>query len=98
MNDIDRTIGLKIPRMLRDAGLVDVRVNPFVHIYPSGHGRRTLLLEFVENARNRILEKDLIGKTELDDLTTALKKHLEDPDTLVLSSVFIQAWGRIPKQ
>jgi SAM-dependent methyltransferase len=96
LNDIDRTIGLKIPRMLREAGLVDVRVNPFVHIYPPGHGRRMLLLEFVDNARSRILEKSLIGKSELDDLTAALKNHLEDPDTLVLSSVFIQAWGRIP--
>jgi SAM-dependent methyltransferase len=97
MNDIDRTIGLRIPRMLREAGLVDVRVNPFVHIYPPGHGRRALLLEFVENARNRILEKNLITKTELDELTAALKNHLEDPETLVLSSVFIQAWGRIPE-
>ena len=95
LNDIDRTIGLKLPRLLREAGLVDVRVNSFVHIYPAGHGRRLLLLEFVENARSRILEKNLIGKTELDDLTAALKKHLENPETLVLSSVFIQAWGRV---
>jgi SAM-dependent methyltransferase len=93
MNDIDRTIGLKLPRLLREAGLVDIRVNSFVHIYPPGHGRRMLLLEFVENARSRILEKNLIEKTELDDLTAALKNHLEDPETLVLSSVFIQAWG-----
>ncbi len=96
MNDIDRTIGVKIPRMLREAGLVDVSVNPVVHIYPPGHGRRMLLLEFVENARSRILEKNLIGKIELDELTAALKKHLEDPETLALSSVFIQAWGRVP--
>ncbi len=57
-----------------------------------------LLLEFVENARSRVLEKNLIGKTELDELTAALKSHLENPETLVLSSVFIQAWGRIPNQ
>lgn len=96
MNDIDRTIGLKLPRLLREAGLEDVRVNSFVHIYPIGHGRRMLLLEFVENARSRLMEKNLIGKTELDNLTAALKNHLEDPETTVLSSVFIQAWGRLP--
>ena len=96
MNDIDRTIGLKIPRMLREVGVVDVHVHPFVHTYPLGHGRRMLLLEFVENARSRILEKNLIGEIELNKLTAALKNHLEDPKTLVLSSVFIQAWGRIP--
>jgi SAM-dependent methyltransferase len=98
MNGIDRAIGPKVPRMLREAGVVDVQVNPLVHIYPPGHGRRTLFLEFVENARSRILEKNLIGRIELDELTAALKDHLEDPETLVLSSVFIQAWGRIPNK
>ena len=98
LNGIDRTIGLKLPRLLREAGLVDVQVNPLVHIYPAGHGRRTLLLEFLENARSRILEKNLIGNIEFDELTATLKNHLEDPETLVLSSVFIQAWGRIPNQ
>jgi hypothetical protein len=96
MNDIDRTIGLKLPRMLREAGVIDIHVNPLVHIYPPGHGRRMLLVEFVENARSRILERNLIEKIELDELTAALKNHLEDPETLVLSSVFIQAWGRTP--
>jgi SAM-dependent methyltransferase len=96
INGIDRAIAPKVPRMLREAGVVDIRVNPLVHIYPAGHSRRNLLLEFVENAGSRILEKNLIGKTELDELITALKSHLEDPQTLVLSSVFIQAWGRIP--
>ena len=96
MNSIDRAIGLKIPRMLREAGVVDVHVHPFVHTYPLGHQRRMLLLEFVENARSRILEKNLIGEIELNELTAALKSHLADPETLVLSSVFIQAWGRIP--
>jgi len=98
MNDVDRTIGVKTPRLLREAGLVDIRVNPFVHNYPSGHERRTLLLEFVENARVRILEKNLIEESELDDLIFALKNHLNNPETLVLSSVFIQAWGRRPSE
>jgi ubiquinone/menaquinone biosynthesis C-methylase UbiE len=96
MNGIDRSIGLKVPRMLQEAGLIDVRVNPLVHVYPPTHGRRMLVLEFVENARSRLLENELIGEVELDDLTTALRRHLEDPGTLVVSSLFIQAWGRAP--
>jgi hypothetical protein len=98
MNGIDRTIGPRIPRILREAGLVDVRVNPLVHVYPLGHGRRMLLLEFVENARDRILDKKLLGEVELNELTAALRRHLEDPETLVLSSVFVQAWGRTPER
>ena len=62
------------------------------------HARRMLVLEFVENARQRILDKDLIGEVELNELTAALRLHLEDPETLVVSSLFIQAWGRIPSR
>ncbi len=95
-NGIDRSIGVRAPRMLRDAGVVDVRVHPLVHVYPPGHGRRHLVLEFVENARDRILEAGLIGSAELDAATAALRGHLADPGTLVVSSLFIQAWGRTP--
>ena len=98
LNGIDRTIGLRAPRLLREAGLLDVRVNPLVHVYPREHGRRMLVLEFVANARTRILEKGLIGETELAELTAALRHHLEDPGTLVVSSLFIQAWGRTPER
>lgn len=96
MNGIDRAIGPRVPRMLREAGLVDIRVNPLVHVYPLGHGRRMMLLEFVENAQSRILDSNVIGEVELHELTAALKRHLEDPDTLVLSSLYLQVWGRRP--
>jgi SAM-dependent methyltransferase len=95
-NGIDRSIGLRVPRMLRDAGLVDVRVNSLVHAYPPGHGRRPMLLEFVENARVRLLDAGLIREVELDELTAALRRHLDDPGTLVVSSLFLQVWGRRP--
>jgi SAM-dependent methyltransferase len=98
MNGIDRSIGLRVPRMLREMGLLDVRVNPLVHEYPPGHGRRMLVLEFVENLRDRILERDLIAEAELDELTRALRRHLENPSTLVISSLFLQTWGRVPDQ
>ena len=96
LNGIDRSIGLRVPRMLRELGLVDVRVNPLIYVYPPGHGRRMLVLDFVENARDRILEKDLISEAELAELTAALRRHLENPSTLVVSSLFIQTWGRAP--
>ena len=97
-NGIDRSIGLRAARMLREAGIDVVSVDPLVHVYPPGHGRRMLLLEFVENARERLLESELIGAAELDELMAALKRHLEDPRTLVVSSLFFQAWGRKPER
>jgi SAM-dependent methyltransferase len=93
-NGIDRSIGLRTPRMLRERGLADVHVHTLVHAYPVGHSRRMLLPEFVENARERILADGLISATDLDALVGSLRRQLEKPTTLVVSSLFIQAWGR----
>ena len=31
-------------------------------------------------------------------MKTALRQHLADPETLVLSHLFLQSWGRVPGQ
>jgi hypothetical protein len=36
---VDLFVGQRVARMLHAAGLVEVQVNPLVHVYPSGHGR-----------------------------------------------------------
>jgi SAM-dependent methyltransferase len=95
-NGIDPFIGRKLPRLLREAGLLDIQVNPIVHVYPPGHGRRSILLDFAENLSDRILAQELISEAELTALTTALAQHLANPDTLVVSHLFFQAWGRKP--
>jgi len=97
LSGMDPSIGLRVPRMLREAGLSNVRVNALIHEYPPGHGRRMLLLDFVENVRSRAIEKGLIGEAELDSLVAALRAHLEDPETLVISGLFLQVWGRKPE-
>ena len=95
-NGIDPLIGRKLPRLLRDAGLVDIHVNPIVHVYPPGHGRRSILLDFAENLSERMLAENLVGARELAEMKAALGSHLANPDTLVVSHLFIQAWGRAP--
>jgi SAM-dependent methyltransferase len=96
MNGIDLFVGRKVPRMLREAGLVDVQVNPLIHVYPPGHGRRTIFFDFVENLRDRLLDQKLIEDAELQELLKDLKRHLDDPRTLV-PALFFQAWGRKPE-
>jgi len=95
-NGVDLFIGRKAPRLLRQAGLEDVQSRPLLHLYPPGHGRRTLFPEFVLNLRDRILSRGAITAAEFDDLIGALKRHVDDPDTLVFSHVYVQAWGRKP--
>ena len=93
---IDLFIGRKLPRYLREAGLADVEAHPLIHIYPPGHGRRSILLDFVENLSERLVDTNTIPADELGALKRSLREHLDDPDTLVVSHLFIQAWGRKP--
>ena len=97
LNGIDLFIGRRLPRLLREHGLANVKANAITHLYPMGHGRRMLALDFVENLSARLVEQDLVGSPELSQLKAALQRHLEDPDTLVISCLFMQAWGQKPR-
>jgi SAM-dependent methyltransferase len=93
-NGVDLFIGRKLPRLLREAGLVDVQVNPLVHVYPAGHGRRSILVDFVENLGDRLIDGNFIQREQLESMKTAIAAHIADPNTLVVSHLFIRAWGR----
>lgn len=95
-NAIDLYIGRKTPRLLRAAGLVDVQVNPIVHIYPPGYQRRSILADFVENLRDRLVEGGFVEHDELTSITQKITDHVADPNTTVVSHLFIQAWGHKP--
>jgi hypothetical protein len=93
---IDLFIGRKLPRLLREGGLIDVQARPIVHIYPPGHGRRTILLDFMENLSERLVETGTVSDAELAELEQSLGDHLDDPNTVVVSHLFVQSWGRKP--
>jgi SAM-dependent methyltransferase len=93
-NGNDYYLGRRLPRLLREAGLVDVRVNPIMHVHPPGDARRTIVVDFLGNFRPRILALDLATEAELADLKDALVSHLDNPDTVVFIGPYIQAWGR----
>jgi SAM-dependent methyltransferase len=95
-NGIDIHVARALPRLLRDAGLVDVGVRPLVYVDPPGHLRRRILEVFVDNIADRLVADGLITPEELDRLGGALARHLDDPATVVISDLFIQAWGRKP--
>lgn len=93
---VDLFIGRRLPGMLRTAGLVDIQVKPLIYTYGHQDSARLLFLQFVENAREEILSRGLLREKELTDLLTAVRAHLDDPGILVISHLFIQAWGRKP--
>jgi hypothetical protein len=52
--------------------------------------------EFIQNVRAGITAAGLVDERELVDLLAALRAHLEDPNTLLVSHLFIQLWGNKP--
>lgn len=96
-NGNDLHIGRRLPRMLRQAGLVDVHVNPMIHVPPLGHPRRMLLLDLIENLRERVLSQHLIAEAELNQSIASVRRHLEDPHTLEIFALYFQAWGHKPQ-
>jgi len=95
-NGIDLFVGRKLPNLLRSAGLMDICVKPLIHVYPPGAARRNILLNFAENLSERILADGFVERPELDRLKEALRHDLDDPNRLVISNLFLQAWGRKP--
>jgi SAM-dependent methyltransferase/chorismate mutase len=91
---VDLFVGRRTHRMLREAGLVELQVNPVIHVYPHGHNRRNIFLDFVLNIRDSLVREGFATDEELNELTRDLKRHLDAPDTLVVSHLFFQVWGR----
>lgn len=82
--------------MLREQGVVDVNARALIHSYDIDHGRRMLAHQLVENVGAGVVAEGLASEQEYAELAVELKRHLEDPDTFVISCLFVQAWGRIP--
>ncbi|MBZ9656692.1 methyltransferase domain-containing protein [Phyllobacterium lublinensis] len=93
---IDLFIGRRTHRLFREAGVIDIRTDAVVHVYPPGHDRRTILLDFINNVRDRLVDGDFIGRRDLEQDLAALDLYLSRPDTMVTSHMFFRLCGRLP--
>jgi ubiquinone/menaquinone biosynthesis C-methylase UbiE len=95
-NGADPFIGRRLPELYREAGLEDIRVEARAPVHPAGHTRRTIRLDLVRSMRPVILEQRLAEERELDELDRAVRAHLDDPNTLMMPTLYFLAWGRRP--
>lgn len=93
-NGADPHFGRRMAELYRQAGLQDVTVEVRAGVYPVGHSRRTIRADLVRSMRPQIIEMGLAGQRELEELDTAARKHLENPDVLVMPGLHFLAWGR----
>jgi SAM-dependent methyltransferase len=93
---IDPLVGPRLPTLLREAGLDDIGVEARADIYPPGYARRAILPDLVRAMRPTLLQRGLATDEELEDLDRDVRAHFDNPDVLVMPSLFFLAWGRKP--
>lgn len=96
-NGADPWIGRRVPELLRRAGLEDVGVEARVQLYPHGNSRRTIRLDLVRSMRSEVVVMGLATSAELAELDAAVRAHLDDPHTVVMSGLLFLTWGRKPR-
>jgi ubiquinone/menaquinone biosynthesis C-methylase UbiE len=95
-NGADPHIGRRMAELYRHAGLTEITVEARAGVYPVGHSRRTIRADLVRSMRPQILELRLADERELDDIDAAVRKHFDDPDTVVMAHLMFLARGRKP--
>ena len=88
--------GIGMQHITGAASLEDIQVEARVQMYPPGNSRRTIRPDLVRAMRPQVLDMGLASATELDELDTAARAHLQDPHTIVISGLLFLTWGRKP--
>ncbi len=83
-------------RMLRANGLENVGYQPSIIGVRADDPWRDYLPSTVNSARNAIIGTGVMSEDELDNLIAECRSHLADPDTVFVSPMLVQVWGRKP--
>jgi ubiquinone/menaquinone biosynthesis C-methylase UbiE len=94
----DFNIGRRIARMLRAAGLDDVHVRATARVTHSGEYYQTFLLTIANLVRDVIIQDGGLTADEFASYATALRAHLEAPETMTCQPIIWQAWGQVDGQ
>lgn len=90
----DFNAGQRTFGMLRHASLEDVRLRAAVIALQDKHPYKRLPIQFATSLRNRILDAGLLSESELDNTIAECEQVAADPETIVVSFVVTQVWGR----
>ena len=84
-----RTFGL-----LKQAGLDDVRIRAAAIALQGAHPSKRLLVDLARAQRDRVLEANGLSADELDTILDQCEAIALDPETIVVSFLVTQVWGR----
>jgi len=92
----DIFIGRRLHQLLDEAGVVDIGVEARADVPPTGHPRRTVILDILQAMRPKITDQGLLSMAELDVLDRDARTHLADPGTMIMPHLSFMAWGHKP--
>ena len=89
-------IGRSLARLLRSAGVENVRLHAHTNLPQVGEYQRTHLLSLIESMHDLMVRSGKFTAAELREHVTALAEHLSNPKTTLIDRLVFQAWGTKP--
>ena len=83
--------------MLHRLKLHDVQIRAAVVALQNQHPYKRLPVQFATSLRKRILDAGILSEIELDRSIAECEQLADDPETIVLSFIVTQVWGRKPQ-
>jgi ubiquinone/menaquinone biosynthesis C-methylase UbiE len=93
----DFNAGQRTYSMLRHAGLQDMQLRAAVVALPPQHPYLRLPIQFATSLRQRILDGRFLAEAELEAAMAECERIAQDPETIGLTFVVTQVWGRKPQ-
>lgn len=93
----DLDAGMRTFGLLRGAGLEDVRIRAATIALQGAHPAKRYLVDLARLHRERILDSGALDQTALEETITECDKVAADPETVVVSFLVSQVWGRTRK-
>ena len=92
----DLELGRKLFALLHRAGLRELRVRPCVHALRAGEPMMLHIPTTLDVMRDSVLSMGLMSACEMDRELADLRRHLGEPETLMISYAMVQVAGRVP--
>lgn len=88
-------VGRDLVGYLRRAGVKNIQVKIHVGTVNPGEYRRTHLLSLLDVLHDKVINSGVLTEVQLSSHRKALNAHLEDPNTILIDKLLVQAWGQI---
>lgn len=92
----DPYLGRRLPTLLSEAGLVDVRAMSRAAVDANDEPYQRLAVDMAERFETELVSLGLTSRTELRRAIEEASAHLARAGTTVRRPLMVQAWGRVP--